>query len=329
MLKENASEYQVFCPFCDDAYRKPNPRHGHLYISKEKPVFFCHRCNAKGHIIKLLEYLEFPAIDKIKKLYSFNGLTSKYSNNKRALKFNDFRDKEQQLIIDIEKLKSFSFDINNSIVLNYIKRRTGVNNIQLLQLLNIIPISNKINKQPAILFLSNHIYNSKHIIPYQIRLIHQKKYIKLVKNTNHKYFHLIDPAIIHNNNKAGNRLLRTEQIILSEGIFDTVNIYLHIYKITDDIKKLFITITGAYYQTMIIKLIEYFPLLKQIDIYLDADINVNRLIKMIKYSIKYNNIRNNITINFYKNLFAKDFGDISSSNPLTPVLINTMEVINK
>jgi hypothetical protein len=54
LLKENSTEIQLFCPYCDDAYRKPNPKHGHLYIGKHNLLFICHRCQTKGTIFKLL-----------------------------------------------------------------------------------------------------------------------------------------------------------------------------------------------------------------------------------------------------------------------------------
>ncbi|MEM3453217.1 MAG: hypothetical protein QW835_06300 [Candidatus Hadarchaeum sp.] len=47
-------EIMIFCPYCGDAHRKPDPKHGHLYISMDVPVFHCFRCNTSGHLNRLL-----------------------------------------------------------------------------------------------------------------------------------------------------------------------------------------------------------------------------------------------------------------------------------
>ena len=46
----------IHCPYCDDANRSSSnvTKHGHLYISKNLPVFYCHRCSTAGSIISLL-----------------------------------------------------------------------------------------------------------------------------------------------------------------------------------------------------------------------------------------------------------------------------------
>jgi len=59
LLKQVRShEYQLFCPYCNDAHRKPNPRHGHLYVLIDTDthtyLFHCFRCDASGHLTKLL-----------------------------------------------------------------------------------------------------------------------------------------------------------------------------------------------------------------------------------------------------------------------------------
>ena len=68
---DKGNHYQMFCPFCNDATRRDNPNHGHCYVSKELPVYYCHRCGASGTILSLLIYTDFDDIDTINSLKQF------------------------------------------------------------------------------------------------------------------------------------------------------------------------------------------------------------------------------------------------------------------
>jgi hypothetical protein len=67
----NDKEIQIFCPYCNDATRKHNPTHGHLYLSVHSPVFHCFRCNASGVLTKLLYDTGFDDIEILKYIHSF------------------------------------------------------------------------------------------------------------------------------------------------------------------------------------------------------------------------------------------------------------------
>lgn len=70
LYKDLGNEIQIFCPYCNDAVRKPNPTHGHLYISKTQPVFICFRCGTSGSLYKLLIDTGFDddlILDKLRK----------------------------------------------------------------------------------------------------------------------------------------------------------------------------------------------------------------------------------------------------------------------
>ena len=72
MFKQIKQHYMMFCPFCDDANRKSGYiSHGHCYVSKEYPVFYCQRCSVGGSIIKLLLFTDFNNEEVINELKQF------------------------------------------------------------------------------------------------------------------------------------------------------------------------------------------------------------------------------------------------------------------
>jgi len=73
------TEIQMFCPYCGDEFRKQNPRWGHLYISVEKGFFYCHRCQSKGTIIKLLTDLGYENQEKLNQLARIIGVKNIYA----------------------------------------------------------------------------------------------------------------------------------------------------------------------------------------------------------------------------------------------------------
>ena len=74
LFKDKGSHYMMFCQFCNDATRKPNPTHGHLYVSKSLPVFHCFRCGVSGTLLRLLVETDFDdedALNQLKKFHNF------------------------------------------------------------------------------------------------------------------------------------------------------------------------------------------------------------------------------------------------------------------
>lgn len=86
---KNKNEYVMFCPFCNDATRKVNPSHGHLYISCDYPVFNCFRCSASGTLGKLLIHTEFDDIEILNYISSFIKYDFVKDFNKRVKRYED------------------------------------------------------------------------------------------------------------------------------------------------------------------------------------------------------------------------------------------------
>jgi len=128
-------EIQIFCPYCGDAFRKYNPKWGHLYIHKETGLFYCHRCNEKGTLLKLLLDLDFDnksIINELAKYYKLNEI---------------YTDKPRQLVIDktttkINTTKYHSYWIRNKNAYIYFVFRTGIDDInQMVERYRCYPIS--------------------------------------------------------------------------------------------------------------------------------------------------------------------------------------------
>jgi hypothetical protein len=313
LLKENNKEYQVYCPFCDDAYRKPNPRWGHLYIAKDKPVFYCHRCNAKGHLIKLLQYLEFPDIDKYKYIlgYRANSLNIKTID---IIGTGTFRENVSTEQIEIE-IEIVNDQDTIQQIEQYLNRRTYLTRSDMERYL-MKPVRDKTDRI-GILFLARGFINRQNTIPFQIRFINSNKlrYRKLISGGNFYYY------LTNISSSASSFLFQINHIIITEGPFDTINLF-NFYESKYD-KLLVISVSGSYYQKLLTKVLYYFPFVKSIDLFIDQDIDCYRLNRSIMRDIRFTFSKiqqmkdREFTLSIYKSATSKDYGNLEQM--ITPV----------
>jgi hypothetical protein len=306
LLKENSKEYQIYCPFCDDAYRKPNPRWGHLYISKDKPVFYCHRCNTKGHLIKLLQYLEFPEIEKYKHIlgYSFDSVN---------IKTIDIHSVDNDLNIETRNQllnAAVTLNINTNtlqLIEQYLFERTGLTKYDMERYF-LKPIVDKMNRA-GILFFARDFVNRRTTYPFQIRYINDRKlrYKKLSASSNIYYY-------LSNISPSDPFLFQVKYIIITEGPFDVVNLFNFYSSRYKDL--LVISVSGSYYQKILTKVLYYFPFVETISLFIDQDIDCYRLYRNIMRDIRFTfsgiqQMRGrNFKLLFYKSATSKDYGDI-------------------
>ena len=71
--KESSGWYSIFCPYCDDAVRKLNPKHGHFHLAPSYPYGHCFRCGIKVGLDKLLIDTKFQNVQIIKSLQARTG----------------------------------------------------------------------------------------------------------------------------------------------------------------------------------------------------------------------------------------------------------------
>ncbi len=225
------TEIQILCPFCDDATRANASNHGHLYIETEQHVFYCFRCDASGTLLKLLISTEFQDRSIIELLAS----QIKYNFSKDYYKV---KTKKQNII----KIKNnILFHINNFIkndVNNYIKFQKYIHYRigEGIDYSNFLINPNYINNELCCSFnnLDNELITDRFINP------NYKWRFKLNQNSSGIYF-------FQNKNFE-----QYQRIVLTEGPFDCLNLYLYNSLFSDCI---FFSISGKKYISVIEKLI--------------------------------------------------------------------------
>jgi hypothetical protein len=268
-------------------------------------LFYCHRCGARGHIIKLLNYLGINP----NKFFnpSFFHLNSQiYSEEK-------FSPEEKNKKIPIIKKSDYFLFLKNPDFfkdeINYVKKRTGIKNYFLFPTYGItIFEKNKIHffnapRRPY----ENH---PKLILFRNLKKEKNKKIPKYFRLTTDENFELI--------NLEKNNFLNLEKIFFSEGTFDTINLFRNLpVKIKGEKNYLFVSVQGSFYQSVFEKYFLKFPHTKEFHFFLDKDINERKLYFRIKNIIDRFTAARLITpttkrkkIFFYKNPLFKDYGEI-------------------
>jgi len=225
---EVGDHYVICCPYCDDAIRKTNIDHGHCYISKTIPVFYCHRCDSTGTILDLLQIIEYnnsEVLNDLKQIIKFKiGKNYLRINiiNKSKLKINQF-------IYD--KLQKIGKDNLNQYY-NYLQNRIGyINFVKFFLFPDII------DDQLVVGFMNYDGY----IISYRfIQDINGKRYKK--KSNNYYYFQNI------------NQISEYENIIICEGQFDLISLYLYNRQF-DQLNSFYICCNGKNYINLVKNLI--------------------------------------------------------------------------
>ena len=277
---DKSHEIIIFCPYCNDATRKSNPTHGHLYISTNSPVFYCFRCNASGTILRLLLDTNFDDDNILKNI-------SKQISKSTKIIYHVVSSYQNNTIITKEYLHDylrFKKDNKSDFLLfeRYISKRLGIKNgIRFL----ILPGYEIIKTQK---YLSCIFKNSEQKIS-TVKIINLNTY----KNYSEYYYF------------QEKNLTLFKQIVITEGVFDLLNLYIYSNQFEESF---FISANGKNY----IGVIEY--LMGDglifgnycINIIFDSDYNFNPLLFKIKKFISY--INSNLSVKFFKPLIGKDTG---------------------
>jgi len=268
-------EIQIFCPYCGDAFRKNNPKWGHLYISVETGLFYCHRCNEKGTIYKLLIDLgvdDNEILSRLRKYYKIHKQVS--SRNVKAIDFitisNDYKYQER-----ISKYEYYELWYKYSDEYDYLIDRISTDDLELFYYYRLTPDSNAI------------VFNDYEFNEILRRLI-KSKYKKRYKKTQDKYY----------------TIYKTDyNILIAEGAFDVINIDLYLNY--DSFTK--IAISGKNYISALAELYLYTNI-KNLVLMVDSDIDINKFYKyVVKQIHRYEIYVENIEI--YQNKMGKDFSE--------------------
>jgi len=278
-LDEVGDHYVICCPYCDDAIRKQIIDHGHCYVSKNIPVFYCHRCDTTGTILDLLnitEYNNTEVINQLKQIVQFkigkNYLKTNTSKHKSKIIIDDY------IANSIKQLDNDQLDT----YYKYLNSRIGYVDYNKYLLFPCI-----INNQLTVGFMN---YNG-YVISYRfIYVINDIRY----KKESDQYYYFQDISEINN----------YKNIIICEGQFDLISLNLYNNNNKDSF---FICANGKNYVNCVKELVYNYLYLNSsiIHIVFDNDTKYNWQKNIIrKLNIVVNNTDN--TIKSWKPKYLKD-----------------------
>ena len=282
--KHSSGWVEIFCPWCNDAIRKSNPSHGHLYISPISPFVNCFRCETKAGLDKLLIDTGFQDVEILNHLKQIANITC-HSTKYLIRNETNINIKEQI----IKQYNFFEQNFQNDLqrFKNYVHYRClDIDPVKFF----LIPAFTQHLLTVQILNADGITTNARVISPFKT-----KRYIKPTIPTLY-YFQNIE----YNNYKS---------IILTEGAFDLINLF-NFYNNFDK-ESLYVAIGGSNYKSSISLLINNYLMIGKYNIHIVFDNelqHLNNRIKNLKFTI--NELNPQINISFYLPLIGKDVSEM-------------------
>lgn len=283
--KHSSGWVEIFCPWCNDAFRKSSPSHGHLYISPISPFVNCFRCETKAGLDKLLINTGFQDVEILNHLKLISNIT--YHSTKYLIKNESLIDVKKEII---KQYNFFEQNFPNDLqqFKNYIYYRClDIDPVKFF----LIPAFNQRLLTIQILNADGMITNTRIITSSKI-----KRYIKSTTSTLY-YFQNIENI---NNYKS---------IILTEGAFDLINLFNFYNNFNKN--SFYVAIGGSNYKSAISLLINNYLMIGKynINIIFDNELqHLNNRIQNLKFTI--NELNPQININFYLPLIGKDVSEM-------------------
>ena len=276
-LNSQSNWIQILCPYCDDAYRKTNINHGHFYIARHWNFSQCFRCEKRTSTKKFLLDIGFNNKLLLNQVFKSNlNLTSDSRFNVGENKSN---------IINIHKEFQKSYPKEYSRFIEYIKYR--LNDID-FEKFKIYPMV----KNDKLTVGFNNYYDN--FVTARFIDENSNKYYKDQQSQNYFFENPI----------------KYRHIVLTEGIFDCINLYK--YSTIFEHNCFYSSINGRNYVSNIHKLIINYYMIGHytFNIVFDKDIkNINNVIKNI---VNKNNILNPlIKYNFFIPIKSKDVSELN------------------
>lgn len=293
--KETDKEYIYYCPFCDELHNsKSKHKHGHFYIDKKFGRFHCFKCNKSGNWITL----------------------SKYLNEECAIEFTstiiyDIPYLDVSVILkNIEDLIEYNYYSITDIEKNYFKSRLGLSDLTLddVKTFGILsdyycrstlyasdPIKYNILKHDTYRVWTSKIFGTSIsgrsvIKDNAIRYINGEVYTPWNQYVSLDVYCIRSSSIQNYNNKKP-----PKSLVIAEGIYDIVNIYIKkkLFDFNDEKNMIFMAVQCSDYRRAIkMYQILYNCLPKNVIVFADSDRTTNMMRDMFK------GIRIPITINW-------------------------------
>jgi hypothetical protein len=283
--KHTSGWIEIFCPWCNDAIRKSNPSHGHLYISPTAPFVNCFRCETKANLSKLLLDTGFQDFEILSYLKQTSNIT--YQTSKKLIKNNSY------LIVKNEIIKQYEFFENN-----YPVQYNQFKEYIYYRCLDINPIDfflapTLINNLVAVQILNSDgvVTNTRLVTPFK-----SKRYIKPPTPSLY-YFQNIDNIIDYTD------------IIFTEGAFDLINTFS--FNNTFDKHSFHIAINDSNYKSALTLIINNFLTIGKYNINIIFDNGLQHMfdrIKRLKFTV--NELNPQITLNYFLPTIGKDVSEV-------------------
>ncbi len=282
--KQGSGWYETFCIYCDDAVRKFNPSHGHFHISPSYPFCHCFRCGTRQGLDKFLVDIGFQNQAILQQIKSFSGFTY---NQTRLTGISI----GESLVETQSKVEGqYSWFIQNNIselneFFQYVYYRCL--DIDPLKFF-LFPYNYKGDLQ--VRFMN---YNGELIAGRNIK---GKNRYQIIGSKRYYYFQNIM------------NIDRYENIVVTEGGFDLINLYSYYYPFKDSF---FISIGGNNYKGIIVDLINSFLLIGKYNIRVVFDRGLKFQDRIVSSIINQSNILNpEITFEFFLPIVSKDVSEI-------------------
>jgi hypothetical protein len=303
----NRKEVRVRCPYCGDSQK--NKTHAHMYIEIKPPFkFYCQRCSTSGVLNQqTLRDLDIYNNDLSMNIIETNKTIKNTDNiykpvfNKKNIKLT-----KEETSFSKNALDYFQWRFNKSFTNDYIvdKFRAITNSAKFFEE-NYIQVPHRYGKpmydfDNSIGFLSS---DGSHAIFRDITNQQAKRYFNF-----NLYNDEESPSGKIFNIKSSVDIMADEiNLVLTEGVFDIVGVYEHLYRDKVDMSKnnyIFAAAAGKGYNAVINHYIRMGFLNLNVTIYSDADVNVWFYRDLKNYSPYLKNI----PLTIYYNTLEKDYG---------------------
>lgn len=305
----NRKEVRVRCPYCGDSKKDKN--HAHMYIQMRPPfVFYCQKCSTSGVLNQqTLRDLNIFNNDLSLSILEANKSVKNLSGtHKVSFKKHNPTLTKEETNYSVNALNYFNSRYEIGFDNDYIVERfKAITNSHQFFIENNIPVPIDKYRRPlydfnnSIGFLSS---DGSHVIFRDITNQQPKRYYNLNlfdddRSTSNKIYNI----------KSGVDMLQDEiNLVMTEGIFDIIGVYEHLYrdKVESEGKNnhIFAAAAGKGYNAVISHYVRMGFLNLNITIYSDADVDPS-FFRELKSSSVY--IKNQ-PITIYYNTKEKDFG---------------------
>lgn len=285
--KESSKEIVIFCSYCDDATR-PKANHGHLYISKEYPVFNCFRCSSSGNLIRLLidtGFQDDETLNYLSQFIKYKVIKDYYKSKKKATKLKQVHDAIILRNLEFEMKFKDKFEIFQ----NYLYMRLGH-----VDFSNFLISPTHFNNKLACVFTNSD---------------NEDVSLRLIETASDFRYHIMNSVSGQYYFQEKN-FEKYSSVVLTEGPFDMLNLYIY-----NDLFKncFFISLNGKKYNSAIESLILEDFLIGELEINMIFDNDVKNYNAYIYRAKRLAMIYNpNVIIKGFLPSIGKDTGDFPS-----------------